>query len=241
MPKSVRWAAQRGHRLDGVDDLEPPFGQVCVGTEGTVPRVAQQHPRERDHDKIGRCESASSPWPRHGQHGVAPVSIRHVGMLAHTRFGYCGAGVPTEPPTNNYALECIVPSLKTYDLFISHAWDYNDEYYRLVKMLKEAPNFAWRNYSVPEHDPLAGGAKLGQQLRNQLRPVNCVLMLAGMYVNHREWIQHELDLAKEYGKPVVGVFPWGQERAPVQITAAASVMVRWNTESIVAAIRTHSI
>ena len=47
-----------------------------------------------------------------------------------------------------------MPELKTYDLFISHAWKYNEDYYRLVDMLNNAPNFKWRNYSVPEHDPV---------------------------------------------------------------------------------------
>jgi hypothetical protein len=133
-----------------------------------------------------------------------------------------------------------MPYLKTYDLFISHAWDYNDEYYRLVKMLNAAPNFTWRNYSVPEHDPLAGGAQLGQQLDNQVRPVNAVLILAGMYVNHRDWIQFEVELAQKYNKPIIGLYPWGKERAPLQVTSVAH-MVRWNTSSIIAAVRAHAI
>lgn len=134
-----------------------------------------------------------------------------------------------------------MPALKTYDLFISHAWDYNDEYYSLVKMLNEAPNFRWRNYSVPEHDPLAGGSRLRQQLRNQVRPVNAVIILAGMYVNYRDWIQAELDLAREYNKPIIGIYPWGQERAPAQVVEAAETMTRWNTESVIEAIRIYSL
>lgn len=47
-----------------------------------------------------------------------------------------------------------MPQLRIYRLFISHAWIYNDDYYTLVKMLKNANHFYWHNYSVPEHDPL---------------------------------------------------------------------------------------
>jgi len=47
-----------------------------------------------------------------------------------------------------------MPYLKTYRIFISHAWKYNADYYRLVKMLKNAIYFSWQNYSVPEHDPV---------------------------------------------------------------------------------------
>ena len=136
-----------------------------------------------------------------------------------------------------------MPSLKTYRLFISHAWTYNAEYYRLLRMLESAPNFRFRNYSVPEHDPLKTktDAQLRTALRNQIKPVHCVLILAGMYVNHRKWIQEEIDIAKGYKKPIVGIRPRGQQRTPKEVQDAAVVMVGWNTNSIVRAIRDHSL
>jgi hypothetical protein len=50
-----------------------------------------------------------------------------------------------------------MPNLKIYDIFISHAWRYSDDYNHLVKLLNEASNFKnfkWRNYSDPRHDPI---------------------------------------------------------------------------------------
>lgn len=136
-----------------------------------------------------------------------------------------------------------MPTLKTYRLFISHAWKYNDEYYRLERMLKSAKNFNFANYSVPEHDPL--GTKTDKELmaalNRQIRPTQCVLILAGMYVNHRKWIQAEIAIAKGYGKPIVGIKPWGSQVTPVVVTKAAKEMVGWNTNSIVRAIREHSL
>jgi len=136
-----------------------------------------------------------------------------------------------------------MPKLKIYDLFISHAWTYNADYYRLVRMLDAAPNFKYRNYSVPSHDPLDTGndKKLLQALDRQIKPVNCVLILAGMYVSHRKWILAEIGIAKRYKKPIVGIVPRGGQRTPVEVQKAAKVMVRWNTNSIVQAIREHSL
>lgn len=140
-----------------------------------------------------------------------------------------------------------MPELKTYDLFISHAWRYNDDYYRLEKMLKEAPLFKWRNYSVPEHDPLinpntpVGKAKLTELLDRQIRPVNCVLILGGMYAAYSEWILKEIKLAQDYKKPIIGVYPWGQQRMPIEIQNAAIELVGWNTDTIVSAIRRNSL
>lgn len=135
-----------------------------------------------------------------------------------------------------------MPKLKTYDLFISHAWAYNSEYYRLIKLLDAATNFKYRNYSVPEHDPvidpntIVGRTKLTKLLDQQIKPVNIVLIISGMYVNHKYWLQKEIELATNYNKPIIGVLPQGQERSPTLIQNTAT-MVRWNTESIVAAIR----
>ncbi len=140
-----------------------------------------------------------------------------------------------------------MPSLKTYDLFISHAWTYSAGYYKLIGLLDAASNFAYRDYSVPKHDPAidpnteGGRIKLTRALRNQIRPVNCVLILAGMYASYRYWIQKEIELAQEYGKPIVGLVPRGQTRTPQNVQDAADEMVAWSTASVVSAIRRRSI
>lgn len=128
---------------------------------------------------------------------------------------------------------------RTYNLFISHAWDYHDEYYRLVEMLNSAPRFQWHNHSVPKHDPLGAttDAGLKRALHDQIRGTHIVIILAGMYAHYREWIQHEIDIAQGMGKPILGVRPWGQERAPQAVQDVAAEMVGWNSDSIVAAIR----
>ncbi|MGP8216791.1 MAG: TIR domain-containing protein [Bacteroidia bacterium] len=140
-----------------------------------------------------------------------------------------------------------MPELKNYGLFISHAWNYNSEYYRLEGMLHSAPYFNWRNYSVPEHDPLInpnssiGRNRLASLLDNQVRPVNCVLIVGGMYAAHSDWILTEIEIAQYYNKPIIGIYPSGQERFPVAIQNAAVKLVGWSTGSIVSAIREYSI
>lgn len=140
-----------------------------------------------------------------------------------------------------------MPSLRNYDLFISHAWAHNDAYYRLVDLLKAAPLFQYRNYSVPKHDPLVdpstqvGQARLSGMLDAQIRPAQCVLVIAGMYAAHRFWMDKEIAFAQMYNKPIVGLIPWGQERTPLSVQSAAKEMIGWNTDSIVDAIRRNSL
>ncbi len=136
-----------------------------------------------------------------------------------------------------------MPTLKTYDLFISHAWTYDDYYYRLLQFLDEANWFRYRNYSVPQHDPLDANntPRLMAALDRQIRPVNVVLIISGMYVSYRDWIQYEIEVAESYSKPIVGIRPWGSQRVPSAVQDAATELVGWNTNSIVSAIRSNAI
>ena len=94
---------------------------------------------------------------------------------------------------------------------------------------------------MPEHDPIHTGpygqVELEQALYEQIRPSQVVLILSGMYVVFREWIQKEIDIALELRKPIIGVIPWGSERTPLVVQDVADEMVGWNTSSIVDAIR----
>lgn len=132
-----------------------------------------------------------------------------------------------------------MPYLHNYRLFISHAWKYSEGYNRAVRFLNDARHFVWTNYSVPESKAFEGlsNAQLGEQLKSQIRPTQCVVILGGMYVSHSAWIQYEIDFAKTIGKPILGIRPWGAVRMPTAVQNAANEIVAWNSESIVAAIR----
>lgn len=134
-----------------------------------------------------------------------------------------------------------MPSLYPYRLFVSHAWSYSDSYNRMIALLDAANYFTYRNYSVPRADPIDANsrARLEEALRTQIRPVQVVLIIAGMYVNHSDWIQFEMDFARGLGKPIIGVRPYGAERTPQAVINAADEMVNWSTTSVVDAIRRH--
>jgi MTH538 TIR-like domain (DUF1863). len=137
-----------------------------------------------------------------------------------------------------------MPELKTYVGFISHAWNYHDDYKRLTELLAAAPNFRFRNSSVPRTDPIPTPItrpKLVAALDEQIRITNVVLILAGMYAAHSDWIQTEIAIANKYQKPIIGIAPWGQQLLPIAVQTAAKEIVRWNTDSIVTAIRKHAL
>ena len=133
--------------------------------------------------------------------------------------------------------------MKTYNLFISHSWTYSDAYEKLVNLLDARMYFSYRNYSVPEGDPLHTNGtdrQLYNAIKDQISPSSVVLILAGIYASYSKWIDKEISIAQNEfytPKPIVAIEPWGSEKTSVKVKDAADKIVKWNTESIVSAIR----
>ena len=131
--------------------------------------------------------------------------------------------------------------LKSRNLFISHSWAYGDAYDRLVEMLDAAPNFQYKNYSVPKNNPVHNAPNvqaLYNAIKNQMVFCDVVLIMAGKYATYSKWIQREIEIAKQvYTKPLVAIRPWANEQVSSVVSNAADELVGWNTSSIVSAIR----
>lgn len=124
------------------------------------------------------------------------------------------------------------------NIFISHAWKHNADYYTITRWLDESL-IVYHDYSVPKHDPLDAGntRKLKTALTEQIRHANIVIIIAGMYANHSDWIQYEIDEAVRMGKKIIAIKPRGNERIPLAVQMAAHKTVNWNSTALVDAIK----
>ena len=128
----------------------------------------------------------------------------------------------------------------TYNLFISHSWSYSENYNAILGLLNEAPNFTYKDYSVPKNNPIHNAnndSQLKAAIRNQMQHASCVLILAGVYSTYSKWINIEIELAQEMGKKIIAIEPWASERTSAVVKKAADVTVGWNTNSIIRGIR----
>lgn len=125
-------------------------------------------------------------------------------------------------------------TFQTYNLFISHSWDYHQDYEKLIDWLAES-NIYYKNYSIPIEKELdvSGIKELKTRITYHISAASVVIILAGMYANYSRWIDYEIHEAIRLGKPILGVYPRGQERTPIKITTAADVMVHWNSNSFI--------
>ncbi|HEY3939274.1 MAG TPA: TIR domain-containing protein [Bryobacteraceae bacterium] len=129
-------------------------------------------------------------------------------------------------------------------LFISHDWEYTSHYDGVIRLLNSIPEFKWKNLSVPRSSPVTMSDLLPRSHRTivhfldeRMRQADCAIILAGVYATNSGWIQSEIEAAQEYGVPIIGIRPQGQERISAIVQdAAGNNMVNWNARSLIDAI-----
>lgn len=128
---------------------------------------------------------------------------------------------------------------KVYNVFISHSLDYADDLMGLRRLLINRGYFNVNFQEVPSHDPInsENDNYIKRVIKQKLQEADVVIGMAGLYGSFSGWMKWELETAKEIGKPILAVIPWGQTRVSQVVENLADKVVHWNTESIVAAIR----
>jgi len=129
---------------------------------------------------------------------------------------------------------------KQHHLFISHSWAYGQSYNSLIELLRNKPYFYFSDYSVPKNDPVHTNGtdkELKEAIERKIKPCGVVIILAGVYSTHSKWINNEIAIAQKNSKPILAIEPWGSERTSRVVKDHADRIVKWNTESIVSAIR----
>jgi len=135
----------------------------------------------------------------------------------------------------------------TYNLFISHSWAYSDAYEKLISLLDNRGYFTYKDFSVPKSDPIHTNGtdkQLYDAIYNKILLCNSVIILAGVYSSYSKWIDKEIQIAKKgftTPKPIIAIEPWGAEKTSKLVKDNADIVVGWNTESVVNAIRSLSI
>lgn len=136
----------------------------------------------------------------------------------------------------------IILTPKTYGIFVSHSWSYSNAYENFINLLKDA-HFPFRDASVPKEHPIhnaPNSAQLYQAIKEKMAPCHIVIVMAGVYATYSTWINNEIYIAKhefDVPKPVLAISPWGARRISDEVRQQADMVVKWNTESIISAIK----
>ncbi len=131
-----------------------------------------------------------------------------------------------------------------YDIFITHAWRYHEDWSRISEMLDKHPGISWRNFSLPWHDPAmdpnseVGGKFIRDFLETQIIPVRGVVFLSGVYAvkSARRWLDLELEMARKHNKPVIGVPALDATEVAPDLQALCDRCVHWDAAAVIAAL-----
>lgn len=130
---------------------------------------------------------------------------------------------------------------KDYKIFISHSWSYTADLEALQKLLNARGYLNVEFLEATKKTPINSESApyVKTVLKAKILKSDIVLALAAIYASHSDWMIWELETAKANNIPIVGVIPRGQERISTEVSRRSIVDVKWNTESIVDAIRTY--
>lgn len=121
-------------------------------------------------------------------------------------------------------------------IFSSHRWAYGERRTGLHALLKPwVRGVDFQDYSISSAHPVNSETdpELAGVLRDRIREMDALLIMAGMYANNSPWMQFEIDMAFAFGVPIIPIVANGQERVPRLPTRLASVdPVRWRGGSI---------
>lgn len=133
-------------------------------------------------------------------------------------------------------------STRQIHVFISHAWAHSHHYETLASWIfgeswsVGQASLDFRDYSVPKDNPIhnVDSAKaLQDAIFAQIARSHVIVIPSGMYATHSKWIQKEIDGAKAYGKPILAVNPWAQERKSEVVLTHAEGSVGWNKQPVI--------
>jgi lysophospholipid acyltransferase (LPLAT)-like uncharacterized protein len=126
-----------------------------------------------------------------------------------------------------------------YRIFISHSWNYSNQYNSIIDFL-DRQGVDYCNHSVPKDDPVHTNGtdkQLREAIDAKIKGCSCVIILAGVYASYSKWINKEIEIAQEYGKPIIAVKYWGAERISDVVKNAADKVVGWNSKVLADAIK----
>lgn len=127
---------------------------------------------------------------------------------------------------------------KVYHLFVSHSWNYSNAYKNLINLLDSDKSFKYCNYSVPKDDPVhdaKNDKELYEAIKAQVKYASVVVILAGVYASYKEI--HIANYEFSSKKPILAIEPWDSERTSKLVKDNADKIVKWQTSSIISAIK----
>src|ERR1700727_2742047 len=123
-------------------------------------------------------------------------------------------------------------------LFVTHAWEENDDYVRVFEYLEASGTFYYVNTSQPQAKrPIDKKSKPKDRAR-QIAPCEFIVVLPAVYRLAPELVMFQMNFAKAADKPIVSMENFGStEPLAKAIKDLADEVSAWNERNLIDALR----
>lgn len=124
-------------------------------------------------------------------------------------------------------------------VFISHCWDYDDDYEKLKEWADNTPRVTIYDYSISADKKLTGltNSQLKDAITERIRQCSVFIVPTAVYSSCSDWVSFEIKTAVSMNKPILGVNPWAQKHYSQIVTTNADKIVGWQEKSVQSAIK----
>jgi len=123
-------------------------------------------------------------------------------------------------------------------LFVSHAWEENEDYSRLFEYLEASGKFYYLNTSLPHATRPVDKEAQREELRRQIAPCEVIVVLPAVFRAAPELVQFQMNFAKAANRPIVAMENFGStEPLAKAIKDLADEVSPWNERNLIDALR----
>jgi hypothetical protein len=123
-------------------------------------------------------------------------------------------------------------------LFVTHAWEENDDYLRVFEYLEAPGTFYYQNTSQPQAKRPIDKESEREDLRRQIAPSEVVIVVPATFRSAPELVLFEMNFAKAADRPIVALENFGStEPLPKAIKELADEVSGWNERSLIDALK----
>jgi hypothetical protein len=123
-------------------------------------------------------------------------------------------------------------------LFVTHAWEENDDYLRVFEYLEAPGTFYYQNTSQPHAKRPIDKESEREDLRRQIAPCEVVIVVPATFRSAPDLVVFQMNFAKAADRPIVAMENFGStEPLPKAIKDLADEVSGWNERSVIDALR----
>ncbi|HMB41381.1 MAG TPA: TIR domain-containing protein [Balneolaceae bacterium] len=134
-------------------------------------------------------------------------------------------------------------TVETRNIFIAHGWENSQHIHKLTELLDRADtfdkDFAYVNHgnfdkSVLQDETLND---LDLAIKEQMTETDVVLVMTDIYYDYTEWIDKEVDLARDLDLPIILIRSYNNRETPSHLEEKADEIVVFDPEEILKEIK----